>query len=221
MSSVAHAQRWDARHAAPLVWDPILCSKIRLALSHYSSDASRPSPLEPLGDHNVSGICLACEMCAYLGLLVFLRPAPQPWPPLLPSSSSPCPSSPSAADGAKCKLQFQPGKTRSQKIEIGAFDCHDAHHIGVSERLKERSNGQAGCLEPAGMPPNHRNRGPEVALSIHIRQGYSVDTIQKRMEYPEIGHTQSCRHLSPAELLLSHVQALRTIVSRSRCKEEE
>ena len=68
-SSAAHAQRWSARHGAPLVGGPILRStaKIRLALLHYPSDASRPSRPQPLDDHNVSGICLACKRYAYLG----------------------------------------------------------------------------------------------------------------------------------------------------------
>lgn len=105
-SSAARARCWKARHGAPLVRDPILHSptKIRLALLHYSSDASRPSRPQTLDEHNVSGICLACERHAHLGRLALLRPAPQPWPLLVPSSSSPCLSSPSAAGRVKVQV---------------------------------------------------------------------------------------------------------------------
>jgi len=108
-SSAAHARRWNAQHGAPLVWDPILHSttKIHLVLLHYSSHASRPSCRQPLGEHSVSGICLVRERHSYLGRLALLRPAPQLWPLLPPSSSSPYLSSPSAAGRAKSKLQFQ------------------------------------------------------------------------------------------------------------------
>ena len=47
---------------------------------------------------------------------------------------------------SQVQLRFNVGKTSSQEIEIGAFLCHDAHHIGVSELLKGTFQWPSGVL---------------------------------------------------------------------------
>jgi len=74
-------------------------------------------------------------------------------------------------------------------MEIGALGSHHAYHIGADELLKGRSNGQARCLELLERL-YQRTRGSGVALRIHVQWGNSMETIQKWMGYPEMGHTQ-------------------------------
>ena len=139
-----------------LLWygSPFWVRRRKLILLYYTVRRMpvAPAALRPW-TRTASAEFACCGGHSYLGRLALLRlallrPAVQLWPLLLPPSSSPCLSSPSAAGGAKSKLQFRLWQTRSQEMEIGALDSHHAYHIGVSKLHKGHSNGQARSWEP-------------------------------------------------------------------------
>jgi hypothetical protein len=164
-SSGAHAQRWRARHGAPPIRDPTLhlTTETRPARLRCPSHASRPNRRWPLDKHSVSRMSPTCGRRSHLGRLALFPPEPRLWPLLLPSSSSPYLSSPSAPGRAQSKLQSDFGKTRSQEWRSG--------FLIASELPIGRPNGQANSQVRAWDAfCNHRSKVSEVMVRIRTQR---------------------------------------------------